>query len=310
MKTIFHAGEIAVQKLTGEQETANLVGRMIKDELPNMANEFIRQQQMVIIGSSTDGDFLWTSMLLGERGFAEVKNPKQLEIYLDRIYTSSLSNGGDIFLNNIKQEPKVGLLFIDLGARRRYRTNGQMRLEGNKLVLSVEEAYVNCPKFIQRRYIEENNLVASSEGRTKAGTKLHEELIQWIRKADTFFVASKAPSGSTDVSHRGGLPGFVEITETGDLRIPDYPGNSMYNTLGNIHAHPYAGLLFVDFEEGKTLQLTGKAMLEFGQESESDLQKSGQTGRFWIFSPTKWILTENHHPVSWEFKDYSPFNPS
>ena len=57
----------------------------------------------------------------------------------------------------------------------------------------------------------------------------------------------------------------------------------MFNTFGNIFQNPNTGLLFIDFERGHTLQLTGKTELLFDQKTESDLKKTGGTGRFWLF---------------------------
>ena len=91
--------------------------------------------------------------------------------------------------------------------------------------------------------------------------------------------------------------------------FPDYPGNSLFNTLGNIHENPKTGLLFVDFEKGETLQLTGKGELAFGQKGVADLEKSGATGRFWYFQTEQWIHTTDHHYLDWQFLTYSPFNP-
>jgi len=83
----------------------------------------------------------------------------------------------------------------------------------------------------------------------------------------------------------------------------------MYNTLGNILQTKKAGLLFIDFENKRTLQLTGKAELLFDQHTELDTQKTTGTGRYWLFSTIKWIQTDNHHPMDWEYLDASPFNP-
>jgi predicted pyridoxine 5'-phosphate oxidase superfamily flavin-nucleotide-binding protein len=80
-----------------------------------------------------------------------------------------------------------------------------------------------------------------------------------IAAADTFFIASWHPAGGADASHRGGRPGFVEVRDERTLEFPDYPGNNMFNTLGNLAGHPRAGLLFADFERGDLLQLTGRA---------------------------------------------------
>ena len=93
------------------------------------------------------------------------------------------------------------------------------------------------------------------------------------------------------------------------VRIPDYPGNNMFNSLGNIYQNPNAGLLFVDYEGGKTLQLTGKGELQFNSNSKEDLEKTGATGRFWLFHVDEWVVTENHHDVNWVFQEYSQFNP-
>ncbi|WP_324028351.1 pyridoxamine 5'-phosphate oxidase family protein [Maribacter sp. BPC-D8] len=120
---------------------------------------------------------------------------------------------------------------------------------------------------------------------------------------------SQGNDGKLDASHRGGNPGFVEILEDNTLRIPDYVGNSLYNTLGNFIQNSNAGLLFVDFENKKTLQLTGEVTIIHDQNSTEDLKKTTDTGRFWTFKIKEWVLTENQHNVDWEFTGSSPFNP-
>ncbi len=80
-----------------------------------------------------------------------------------------------------------------------------------------------------------------------------------IRGADTFFVASYVDvdnSRAVDVSHRGGLAGFVQV-EGDCLTIPDFAGNLHFNTLGNLLLNPRAGLLFIDFTSGDLLQVSG-----------------------------------------------------
>ena len=53
------------------------------------------------------------------------------------------------------------------------------------------------------------------------------------------------------------------------LQFPDYAGNNMFNTLGNLAIDPHAGLLFVDFELGDTLQITGEARVLWDDESRA-----------------------------------------
>ncbi|WP_221469511.1 pyridoxamine 5'-phosphate oxidase family protein [Cohnella nanjingensis] len=70
--------------------------------------------------------------------------------------------------------------------------------------------------------------------------------------------------------HRGGSPGFVRGAGDRELVFPDYFGNSMFNTLGNLHVNPRSGLPFIDFEPGGTLQLTGEAEVLWGEEGIAD----------------------------------------
>nr|WP_218822259.1 pyridoxamine 5'-phosphate oxidase family protein [Geodermatophilus pulveris] len=90
----------------------------------------------------------------------------------------------------------------------------------------------------------------------------------WIRSADTFFVATRSAAGDADASHRGGNPGFVQVLGDTELRWPDYTGNAMMMTLGNLRQDPAAGLLFVDRRDGSTLQLTGTATVDWGASDE------------------------------------------
>jgi hypothetical protein len=91
-----------------------------------------------------------------------------------------------------------------------------------------------------------------------------------IEEADTFFIATAHPERGADASHRGGPPGVVEVAADGaSLRVPDYSGNSMFQTLGNLEIDPHAGLLFLDWEGGTSLQLTGRARSVWGDEDRA-----------------------------------------
>lgn len=83
----------------------------------------------------------------------------------------------------------------------------------------------------------------------------------------------------------------------------------MYNTLGNLLQVPKAGLLFIDFENGNILQLTGSTSFLFDQHSEKDKINTTDTGRYWLFKTESWLQTNQHNKVDWELLDFSPFNP-
>jgi predicted pyridoxine 5'-phosphate oxidase superfamily flavin-nucleotide-binding protein len=103
------------------------------------------------------------------------------------------------------------------------------------------------------------------------GARLDDATLGTLAHADTAFVASAAPAArghagaaGVDVSHRGGKPGFVKVRGGDDgaphvLVLPDFRGNFLFNTLGNVTANPRAGVLVLDFARGDVLQLTGTA---------------------------------------------------
>ncbi|MGZ2385447.1 hypothetical protein ACVIDN_006871 [Rhizobium brockwellii] len=102
-----------------------------------------------------------------------------------------------------------------------------------------------------------------------------------------------------DVSHRGGNAGFVRIGDDGVLTIPDFDGNLFFATLGNILLNGKAGLLFVDFNTGDTLQMTGKADIVFDSPEIVAFQGAE---RFWTFKPTRIVRRRNALALRWAFQ--------
>ncbi|MGB5821183.1 MAG: pyridoxamine 5'-phosphate oxidase family protein [Saonia sp.] len=305
MENVFHKGEEAVQQMVGETKMAKRVARGIQDSIYSGADNFMENQPMAFVASTDTSAQLWVSMLLGDVGFINVPNAKKLSFATEMIRCAKT----DILYKNIMDNPEIGVLFINHGLRVRYRVNGMASLNGQNIQVAVQEAYGNCPKYIQAGVLSQPEDLKKVDAQITTGLRLSDSQKAWIGNAHTFYVATRSSEGKTDASHRGGNTGFVSILEDDTLRIPDYPGNSMFNTLGNIYENPNTGLLFVDFENGETLQLTGKAALHFDQTSEKDLQKTGATGRFWTFETNQWIHTKNQYQVVWDFWNYSPFNP-
>ena len=231
----------------------------------------------------------------------------------ERLITFDLSktagNEHDPFWKNIEAHPQVGMLVIELATRRRLRINGRIRHSGEQqLELEVLESYPNCPKYIQRREAAKTLAKSRSEkSQASQGDVLGAPQQAIIDKADTLFVASTHPERGVDASHRGGNPGFVRIVDDRTLRIPDYSGNCMFNTLGNFVVDPRTGLVFVDFDNGTTLQLTGRAEILWDATDPED--ETGGTQRFWQLHIDHWLQIENAHELEWSFMDYSPYNP-
>ncbi len=88
-----------------------------------------------------------------------------------------------------------------------------------------------------------------------------EEDCEFIRRCPMFFIATADAQGNPDCSYKGGLPGFVQVQDERTLLIPDYDGNGMYRTWGNVLVNPHVGLLFVDFERQKRIRVNGTAQV-------------------------------------------------
>jgi predicted pyridoxine 5'-phosphate oxidase superfamily flavin-nucleotide-binding protein len=90
-------------------------------------------------------------------------------------------------------------------------------------------------------------------------TQFSDEDRAFIERSRMFFVASADASGNPDCSYKGGVPGFVRVLDGSTLEIPDYDGNGMYRSWGNVLVNPRVGLLFLDFEVPKRLRVNGHA---------------------------------------------------
>ena len=86
---------------------------------------------------------------------------------------------------------------------------------------------------------------------------------QFIERCPMFFLATAAADGQPDCSYKGGMPGFVRVVDEQTLVFPDYDGNGMFRSLGNIAVNPQVGLLFIDFEQGNRMRVNGRAALHF-----------------------------------------------
>jgi len=83
----------------------------------------------------------------------------------------------------------------------------------------------------------------------------------FISSRPMMFVATADAQGHPDCSYKGGLPGFVRVIDERTLAFPDYDGNGMYRSWGNVLVNPAVGLLFLDFESPKRLRVNGSATI-------------------------------------------------
>lgn len=298
----FHAGEKAVQLRANEAGMAMRNAPVIADTIVGGAKSFIAQQFMVVLASVDSNGAVWSSVLYGRPGFMHTEDNALVHIDMP----DQARDLTDPFWNNILHDATVGMLFIELGSRRRYRINGQVQRHNDAgITIAVEEAFPNCPKYIQKRQLRQMGEAAGDHA-LQTGTHISHEIASLIRDADTFFVASLNAEKGADASHRGGERGFVQIVNDHTLRVPDFHGNSLFNTLGNIETNPNAGICIPDFEGQQLLQLTGRARILWDQDDPHHL--TGGTHRFWEFEVDQWLLRAVAQ-LDWEYLDASPYNP-
>lgn len=263
----YHEGETALQERAGVRAGMQLTSRrVIRDFMPDQHREFFARLPFLVVGSLDQDDRPWASILTGRPGFLATPDPRTLTI-------DAVPAWGDPLADALTAGAPLGLLGIQPETRRRNRLNGTVTGVGDGLVsVRVGQSFGNCPQYIQARapsFVAEPRAVATPRPVHRGGPALSAEARHLVESADTFFIATAAPGARSgdpvrgvDVSHRGGRPGFVRVVDdagTSVLTAPDFLGNFYFNTFGNIALNPATGLLFVDFDSGDALLLSGEA---------------------------------------------------
>lgn len=84
----------------------------------------------------------------------------------------------------------------------------------------------------------------------------------FIQDRDMFFLATADGEGRPTCSYKGGEPGFVRVLDPRTVAFPNYDGNGMYLSAGNLLVNPHVGMLFIDFERGHRMRLDGAATID------------------------------------------------
>jgi len=292
----FHDGELAVQRLAGVQrEAGRLAGMLGEPHLDGGIRSFLADRDLAVITARDHDHRLWTSPLHGTPGF--------LRTHDGVLTVTAVPTQGDPLWRLAAGQP-VGLIAIEFANRRRLRVNGTLVQAGpDGLEIEVEQAYGNCPKYIQQRTVRSAAAVPAAGSVRR--DRLSAEDGALIARADTFFLGTVHPDRGADASHRGGTTGFVRV-EGSQLWWPDYPGNNMFNSLGNLAVDDSAALLFVDFADGRALQVSGTAVVEWTEPGTAG--DDGGTGRRVRLHPEAVVASDvglrAQPPVA------SPYNPA
>jgi predicted pyridoxine 5'-phosphate oxidase superfamily flavin-nucleotide-binding protein len=294
----YHEGEIAVQKRADAFDPAELETNGLGVTFDSRSSPFVAEQTWAVIAALDGRGRIWTSVLHGPAGFLRVHDEKTLNVQ------ASLP-ADDPLAQSFQNETEIGMLVLDPRIRRRLRINGRARsTERGALIVTTREVYNNCPKYIQRREVVD--VVPTKPAEAMVTPSLEAEHRYRIARADTFFIGTIHAEAGVDCSHRGGNPGFVLARGGRHVIFPDYSGNNMFQTLGNLSLDSRAGLMFLDFETGDVLQLTGTATAIWDVERLRDWPGAL---RLIEFEVAEVIARRRALPLRWRFIDYSPANP-
>jgi predicted pyridoxine 5'-phosphate oxidase superfamily flavin-nucleotide-binding protein len=295
--TQYHEGERKAQRLAGEADIAEAREGMMQPRIASAAIRWLHAQSLLAVATLDEQLRPWATLLTGAPGFLHADDGGS-GLWIDRAISSEVRH-------HLKANEAIGLLAIDLTTRQRMRVNGKAHIMPSGLYVTVAESFFNCPKYITRRAAlpsaETTSIASPNEG-----TQLLAEHLQLLHETDVLFLATEHPERGLDVSHRGGDAGFVELLPDGRIRIPDYPGNSLFNSLGNLLIDPRIGIAVPNLRTGDVLQITGQAVVTWHDDDPTD--SSGGTHRFVTITPEAWHVASGG-PIAGSTAEPSPYNP-
>jgi predicted pyridoxine 5'-phosphate oxidase superfamily flavin-nucleotide-binding protein len=297
----FHLDEITAQTRAG----VHVSGAGVWPFMPDQHRAFFTLLRHVFVSVPDRDGWPLATVLTGPAGFIHAPSPSILDI-------DGLPHHSDPAASGFSPGNEIGILGLDFATRRRNRANGRIAtVDRGGFSVDVTQSFGNCAQYIQTRIISADGREQSAHlggGEQIIATEgLDDHARRLIGASDTLFVASRSRpeagrAGGLDMSHRGGRPGFVRV-EHNTLSIPDFKGNRFFNTLGNFLGDNRAGLLFIDFETGDLLQMTGTVSIEWDPAAVA-LPTGAQ--RLWSVAITRSWWRRGAMPFAWQFGDYAP----
>ncbi|RMZ87827.1 hypothetical protein DV736_g4947, partial [Chaetothyriales sp. CBS 134916] len=331
----WHEGENRIHELTGIRRDGNPNAPFLTPRAANM----VQRYSLLALGTLDEDDNIWCTVWGGQPPFMKPLAQSILAIST-RVDAShdpvvqALFKGKDEgeVIKTSDPGPMIGGLSIHLEVRGRVKLYGRMiagalsASDGQgeapnhgksgevQLVVRIDQSLGNCPKYLNKKFISSHE---PSSKLSSTATHLTAEAIGVIRQADLFFVASAHAHEDMDCNHRGGPPGFIRVYQPQDslaptqIVWPEYSGNNLYQTLGNLIVTPKAGIVVPNFDTGDVLYLTGEAQVLVGADAARVIAKSKLAVSFTV---TAARLVENGLPFRGKLMDddaqgRSPYNP-
>ncbi|KGO69191.1 Riboflavin synthase-like beta-barrel [Penicillium italicum] len=281
------------------------------------AASLVQQSPLLALGTLDSQGRPWSTIWGGTAGFATpvAESMIGLQTLVDSKYdpvVQALLTGNQTDAYTGKM---VSGLAVDLENRRRVKLYGRMVTgslsDGDagqaQLVVHIEQSLGNCPKYMNKRHIvpakPDSKLISDSP-------QLSPTAVELLSRADTIFVSSSHGAATMDTNTRGGPPGFMRVESNNAsgavLVYPEYSGNRLYQTLGNLETTPLAGFVVPDFDSGNVLYFTGSTEILVGKDAAAVLPGSNLAVRVTIAAA---IFVENGLGFRGEAGDPSPYNP-
>lgn len=326
MAAPWNPGEERMHSLLHVPEHDNPTSLMLTPQ----ASYMLQRAPLIAIGTLDSQQRPWTTLWGGDPGFSEplgggVIGTRTIVDGVNDPVVQSLVSGlpkGEVLQGNSKM---LAGLTIDLMTRKRVKIFGRMiagalgevkveyanpeqeedspeTQDQLQLIYKVEQSLGNCPKYLNQYEIEP--ALVTSKLVSKSGT-LSTDAKALISRSDMFFLSTSTDE-DMDTNHRGGPAGFVRIVSDTEFVYPEYSGNRLYQSLGNLQMNPHIGVTFPDYETGNILYTTGEADILVGQDAAKLLPGSNLAVKIKI-SEARYV--ESGLPFRGTKKIPSPYNP-
>lgn len=259
--TNFHRGEVQMQAAAGvdSERFDAMVTEAFRPELSHTERRFVSERTFSVAASIDTDRRPWASPLFGKAGeLFDVVDPTTVRI-------AAPDTPGDPLRANVAATGELGVLYFDPSRRRRAKSLGSGVVgDDGTLTYRMTRNFGLCNKYIFKRSHEPaaGIGVISESKRAGVGTAVQTSLApqdaDQLKLADTVFLASHHHRHGADATHRGGPSGFVGVAGPRTISLPDYVGNGMFQTLGNLLLDDRIGLTSIDFASGRTLHITGR----------------------------------------------------
>ncbi len=257
----FHEGEAQLQRESNVDPEAydKAVDQAFRPELNPSEVRFVGARTFSMAASVDDAGRPWASALLGQPGELFTVADETTVLVAPQVID------GDPLFDNVRSTGAMGILYFDPSVRRRAKSLGTGTVEPDgTITYRMHRMFGICTKYIFKREHTPDQEASDGSGIEQqlspgsVANHLSADDRAQLELADTTFLASHSERFGADPTHRGGPPGFVTVIDDSTVAMPDFPGNGMFQTLGNLLLDNRIGFTSIDFQTGRVLQLTGR----------------------------------------------------